>query len=108
MFCRPLWKLNVSLSLAMKKVASLRGTCKIILQLNKVPIIYEDNKVAVRIAKSKDSQFLKYVVNLCCHYITYEVADENIVGVMKKPTMCQVMCFSFHRMSRSIEGRRVD
>ncbi len=62
----------------MKKLASLREMCKRILQLNKVPIIFKDNKIAVRIANFEGSQFLKHV-NLCYHYFTYEVAKKNII-----------------------------
>ena len=41
--------------------------------------VVEDNTSAISIAKSEESRSLKHVVNLCYHYIRFEVAQKNII-----------------------------
>ena len=69
----------IAMSLGAKELASLREMCKRIIKLDEIPVLYEDNTSAIKVAKSEDSQSLKHVVNLCYHYIRYEVAHKNLI-----------------------------
>lgn len=69
----------IAMSLAAKELISLREMCKRLIKLDSVPILYEDNTAAISVAKSEDSQSLKHVVNLCYHYIRFEVAQRSLI-----------------------------
>ena len=67
------------MSLACKELISLKEMCLRLIKLQTIPIMYEDNRAAINIAKSDDSQSLKHVVKLCYHYIKLEVAKRNLI-----------------------------
>lgn len=69
----------IAMSLAAKELVSIREMCKRLMKMNMIPILYEDNTAAISVAKSEDSQSLKHIVNLCYHYIRYEVAQKNLI-----------------------------
>lgn len=69
----------IAMSLGCKEVVSIREMCKRFIQVNIIPIMYEDNKAAINIAKSEDSQTLKHIVKLCFHYIRFEISKRNII-----------------------------
>lgn len=68
----------IALSLACREVVCIKEMVKRLLQLNIVPIIYEDNSSAIKMAKTEDSQSLKHIVKLCFHYVRFEVIKRNI------------------------------
>lgn len=69
----------IAISLAATELVSLREICKRFIKIDTIPILYEDNTAAIKVAKSDDSQSLKHVVNLCYHYIRFEVAHKNLI-----------------------------
>lgn len=60
----------IAMSLAAKELISLREMCIRLIKIDTIPIMYEDSQV---------SQSLKHVVNLCYHYIRFEVAQRNLI-----------------------------
>jgi hypothetical protein len=69
----------VAMSLACKEVISIKEMCKRILKKDVMPILYEDNRAAIKKAKSEEAQAFKHIVKLCYHYIRLEVAKKNII-----------------------------
>lgn len=68
----------IAMSFACRDVINLNEICKYLLHLNMIPTLYEDNKGAIKLAKTKDSQSLKYIMKLCYHYITLKVKTRNL------------------------------
>lgn len=68
----------VATSVACRELANLCEICRQIIKLDTVPTIYEDNKAAIKLAKTKDSQTLKDMIHLCYHYVRFEVKSRNI------------------------------
>lgn len=66
------------MSLGAKELILLRKINCRLLKIEELSILYEDNRSAISVAKSEDSQSLKHIVNLCYHYIQYEVALGNL------------------------------
>ncbi len=69
----------IAMSLAAKELTSLKEMCKRLIKFDTIPIMYKDNIVAIKVAKTEESQSLKHVVNLCYHYIRHEVAHKNLI-----------------------------
>ena len=68
----------IGMSLACKELVSLREMCRRILKYEVTPVLFEDSKSAINIAKSDDPQSLKHIVKLCYHYVRLEVAKGNV------------------------------
>lgn len=69
----------LAMSLACKELVCIREMCIRLLKMNIVPILYEDNKAAIKIATSDESQTLKHIVKLCYHYVRLEVSKGNVI-----------------------------
>ena len=69
----------IAMSLASRELTSVREMCSRILRINVIPFMYEDNRAAIEMAKTDDSQSLKHIVKLCYHYIRLEVKHKNVI-----------------------------
>jgi hypothetical protein len=69
----------LAMSLACKELVCLREMCTRLLRLQIIPILYEDNNAAIKIATSDESQTLKHIVKLCYHYVRLEVSRGNVI-----------------------------
>lgn len=69
----------IAMSLASKELVSIREMFKRLLKIENIPILYEDNTAAIKIAKSDDSQSVKHIVNLCFHYVKLEVENKKLI-----------------------------
>lgn len=69
----------IAMSFACKDLVNLNEICKRLLHLNMIPILYEDNQAAIKLAKNEDSQSLKHIVKLCYHYIRLEIKNRNLI-----------------------------
>lgn len=67
------------MSLTAKELINLRKMSRRLLQINKISILYKNNKTVICIAKSKDSQLLKHIENLCYHFVKLEAAKKNLI-----------------------------
>ena len=68
----------IAMSVACKEVVCLKEMAKRLLKLDILPVIYEDNTSAIKMAKTEDSQSLKHIVKLCFHYIRFEAIKRNV------------------------------
>lgn len=71
----------IAMSVACKEVVCVREMTKRLLHLDIIPIIYEDNTSAIKMAKTEDSQSLKHIVKLCYHYVRFEAIKRNVTLV---------------------------
>lgn len=62
--------------MAYRELVSIRKMSR---QIFVLPVVYEDNQAAIRMAKSDDPQSPKHTVKLCYHYVRLEVAKKNVV-----------------------------
>ncbi len=69
----------MSMSMAARELVNVREKLKRLFKLDKLPIMYEDNKAAIAIVKSKESKALKHIVNLCYHCVRAKVAKRNLI-----------------------------
>ena len=51
---------------------------KRISKIDSIPRVFEDNKAAIRLALTEESQTLKHIVNLCNHYVRKQSKDKEI------------------------------
>ena len=68
----------IALSLACREITSVKEMMKRLLQINTTPTLFEDNKAAIKLAKSDDSNTLKHIVKLCYHYVRFEAIKRNV------------------------------
>lgn len=86
----------VAMSLATRTVIAVNELLKRLLRLKILPVLFEDNRSAMFIAKSHEYQSLKHVVKLSFHYVKFEVlngnlqiqwipSDQQIADILTKP-----------------------
>lgn len=68
----------VSMSLAVREVTAIRAMCDRLLDYSVTPIIFEDNKAAISMAKANVSSGLTHLVHNHFHYVRDEVKLQNI------------------------------
>ena len=68
----------IAASMACRQVVTLNHLLSSITKSYPVPVMYEDNKTAIALAKSLEAKSLKHVVHLAFHYIRFEVLNKNI------------------------------
>jgi hypothetical protein len=68
----------IAASFACRQVVSVKTLLHALYRCDIIPIIYEDNKTAILLAKSLEAKSLKHVVHLCFHYIRFEVLHNNV------------------------------
>ena len=51
---------------------------KQLLGFEQTPILYEDNKAAIKLAIMEESQTLRHVVNLCYHFVQQQVKTGEV------------------------------
>jgi len=68
----------VAMSMACKKLANIREKSRHILKVNAVPLLLEDNRAAIKLAKTEESQVLRHLVNLYYHFVRSEVKSKNV------------------------------
>ncbi len=68
----------VALSLACRDVICLCEMSKQLMNLQIIPILYEDNKTTIELASTEETKSLKHIVNLCYHFIRKEVREKRV------------------------------
>jgi len=66
------------MSTACKELASVHELSKRLLGLEQTPTLYEDNKAAIKLAITEESQTLRHVVNLCYHFVRQQAKAGEI------------------------------
>jgi len=66
------------MSLACKELSSIHELGKRILGIEQTPIIFEDNKAAIKLAVTEESQTLRHLVNLCYHFVRQQVRTGQV------------------------------
>lgn len=69
----------IAMSFACREIVCINEMCRRILKLDLMPILYEDNRAAIDLAKTDDAQSFKHIVKLCYHYIRLEVRNKNLL-----------------------------
>ena len=69
----------IAMSWARKELICIKEMCKRLIKIDLIPVLYEDNTAAIRMAQSEESQSLKHIVKLCYHYVRLEVAKRNLI-----------------------------
>ena len=68
----------VAMSMACKEVVSLNDMNRKFLRIDKIPLFFEDNMAAIKLAKTEESKTLRHLVNLYHHYIRNEVKAKRV------------------------------
>lgn len=68
----------VAASFVCRQIVSFKSFLGFITKFDLIPILYEENKTTIALAKSLEQKSLKHVVNLCFHHISFEVLKKNI------------------------------
>ena len=69
----------VAASYACRQVVSVKMVLQFISSFDRIPILYEDNKATIFLAKSLEQKALKHIAHLCFHHIRFEVVNRNII-----------------------------
>lgn len=82
----------IAASFACRQVVSVKSLLQFLYKFTEIPVIYEDNKAAIQLAKSLEQKALKHVVQLCFHHIRFEVVNRNVrlVWVPSKENVADV------------------
>lgn len=86
----------IAASLAARKLANVRAFYKFITSKEITPILKEDNRTCIALAKSLEAKSLQHVVNLCYNYVRFEFlngnltldwvkSDEQLADILTKP-----------------------
>ncbi|CAB0001759.1 unnamed protein product, partial [Nesidiocoris tenuis] len=68
----------VAMSSACRELAYIRTMCRTLLKSSLIPIVYEDNAPAIRLAETEDSNTFKHFVKIAFHYVREELENGNI------------------------------
>ena len=68
----------LAMTFGLRQTTSTRELVRFLFNIKCVPIMYEDNKAAISLAKSLEAKSLKHIVKLCFHYIKFEVQAGNV------------------------------
>jgi hypothetical protein len=68
----------VAMSLACRELSCLKEMCRNILKLGMIPILFEDNRAAINLAKTSESKSLKHLVNVLYHYVREKAHNGEI------------------------------
>lgn len=68
----------IAASLACRQIVSVKSVLQFVSSFNRIPILYEDNKATIHLAKSLEQKSLKHIVHLCFHHIRFEVVNRNL------------------------------
>lgn len=68
----------VAMSAACKDLANIREKTRAILRIDKTPLLLEDNRAAIKLAKTEESQTLRHLVNLYYHFVRAEVKSKHV------------------------------
>lgn len=94
----------VAISFACREVTNFSETCKRITNIEIQVTVFEENKSALELTKTKESKISKHIVNLCHNYVRSEVRDgritltkipasEKIGDFFKKSLSCTMFVF---------------
>ncbi len=70
----------VAMGLACREIINLKEMSKRLLKINLSPVLYEDNKAAIELAKTQDSTTLKHVVHLNYHFVR-DLVQRDIIKI---------------------------
>lgn len=77
--CRPQrLSIHIAASFAYRQLVSIKKLVKFAFRIDTVPVIFEDNKSAIVLAKSDEAKSLKHVMKLCYHYLRFEIRADTV------------------------------